>query len=222
MSNEVQFAFPAGRTCYYLLRNSVSQIWSNSGAGGFGNYSTPQYADYVNEMTQQGVAAPYYVGDLPANLPAGLYSITGVNQIGGSPAETDPFVATGDLNWNGSQVIPLSDLATSGQIGQIAPIRMARGVMVQNFPFKMVSSADHVTPFTSGVISGQISRDGAAFGPLQSGTITEIGLGAYRVTLTSGDLLCNTAYLSFNGVGISGGAADQRDFSFILQRVSGQ
>jgi hypothetical protein len=94
--------------------------------------------------------------------------------------------------------------------------------MVTNFPFKMVSSLDHVTPFVSGVVSGQISKDGGAFGPLASGIINEIGLGWYRTTLVSGDLLCNTAALSFSAVGISGGTADQRDFSLVLQRTSGQ
>ncbi len=39
--------------------------------------------------------------------------------------------------------------------------------------------------------------------------------------LTSGDLNANTVALVFTANGISGGTADQRDFAYILQRVSG-
>jgi hypothetical protein len=130
----------------------------------------------------------------------------------------------GDLEWNGTYVTPLSDLATSGQLGQIGPLRIARGTMLQNFQFKLVSSADHLTAFTSGVVSGQIARDGGTtFGPLQSGSFFEIGLGWYGLSaLTSGDLLANTAALVITANGISGGTSDQRDFAFVLQRTSGQ
>ena len=95
--------------------------------------------------------------------------------------------------------------------------------MIQNFPIYLVSATDHVTPFVSGVISGQISRDGGAFGALQSGAFTEIGLGTYKLqALTSGDILCNTAALVFTGTGISGGTSDPRVFTLLLQRTSGQ
>lgn len=143
-------------------------------------------------------------------------------QIGGSPAESDPTVGTGDEQWNGSLILPLSNLATSGQIGQIAPIRLARSWMVQNFPFKLVSFIDNVTPFTSGIVSGMISRDGNSFGALQSGSFSEIGQGWYSLlALTSGDLNANTVALSFNAVGVSGGNASPRDFAMLTQRVSG-
>ena len=147
--------------------------------------------------------------------------MVGKQQLAGTPAQTDPTIGVGDYNWNGSQVVPLSDLATSGQIGQIAPLKIYRGQQILNFPFRMVSSADHVTPFVSGVVSGQISRDGGAFGVLQSGAISEIGLGFYKTTLTSGDLTANTVALTFSANGISGGTADTRDFSMVLQRSSG-
>lgn len=45
---------------------------------------------------------------------------------------------------------------------------------------------------------------------------------ARKINLTSGDLAATTAALVFTGVGVSGGSCDQRDYSFIFQRVSGQ
>lgn len=222
MSNEVQFTGPGtGRTCYITIHNRVGQIWSTSGGtGGFDSFISGSWTDYAISATEQGVSN-YYQASMPSAMPAGVYNIAAYQQIGGSAAQTDARVATGQEQWNGTALAPLSDTATSGQVGQFAPIRVARGTMIQNFPLYFKSSADHVTPFTSGVCSGQIARDGGAFGALQSGTITERGLGFYDCTLTSGDLLANSVKLLFSAVGISGGAADPLPFSLILQRTSG-
>lgn len=223
MSSEIQASYAAGRTVYAQIRNRVGLIWSTSGGvGGFEGYLSANVADYAISMGQQGSASAYYVGNWPTAMPAGVYNVVAKEQITASPLESDPTFAQGTEQWNGSALFPLSDLATSGQLGILAPLRLARGTMVRNFPFPMVSSADHVTPLTSGVISGQISRDGAAFTALQSGAFTEIGQGFYSLqALTSGDLLCDTAALLFTGAGISGGAADPRRFTLVTQRTSG-
>lgn len=223
MANEVQFSFKSGSTCYFLTRNNVGQIW-NTTTNLFESYSTANFTagKYQVSATEQGSASAFYAGTFPSAIAAGIYGITAKQQIGGSAAETDPTIAVGDFNWNGLTIIPLSDLSTSGQVGSFAPIKISRGSMIQNFPFYLVSSADHNTPFTSGVCSGQISRDSGAFVALQSGSFFETGLGFYRVqALTSGDLLANTASLVFTANGISGGTSDPRPFTLILQRTSG-
>ena len=219
MSSEIQVSYSASKTVYFLVRNATGSIWNGSA---FTSYVSGDYTDYDIAMTEQGTASGFYAGNFPSTISPGVYSIVAKNQESGTPAQTDPTVAVGDYQWNGTVTLPLSDLATSGQLGTVTPIRLARGVAFSGFPFYMVSSADHVTPFISGVVSGQISRDGAAFGAFQSGTVTEMGLGWYRIGMTSGDLLCNVAALNFTGVGISGGGADPRNMSVILQRVSGQ
>lgn len=220
---EVQISFEVGRTIEFLVRDAAGRPWSTSGGGGgFEAYQTANYADYVIGMTEQGVASSFYVGNFPGTIPAGIYGVVAKVRGGGSPVETDRTVGSDNVNWDGSRMIPLSDLANSGQLGQFVPQRIARGVMIQNFRFKLVSDTDNKTPLVSGVVSGQISRDNGAFGPLQSGLVTEVGLGHYRVDLTSGDLLCNTASLVITANGVSGGRAAQRDFTFVLQKVSGQ
>lgn len=225
MASEVQCSFAPGATLYFLIRGlsfNIGKVW-NTVSVAFETYSTPSYTNYTTSMAQQGTASGFYTGTFPAAIGSGSYSIVVKKQIGGSPAESDPTVALGNFDWNSSYPIPLSDLSTSGQVGQTTPIRIFRGQQVANFPFKLVSSTDHVTPLLSGIISGQISRDGGAFGPLQSGAFTEIGRGWYNLqALTSGDLLANTVALSFTGVGISGGTSDPRDFALILQKTSGQ
>ena len=220
MPGEVQYSYLHGATSYFEVRNSVGQIW-NTNTLAFESYLSANFSSYFTSSTEQGVASAFFVGTFPAAIGPGDYGITAKGQIGGSPAETDPTVAVGDIQWNGTSVIPLSSLATSGQVSQLGPIKLARGVGVPNFQFYLVSSADHVTPFTSGICSGQIRRDAGSFVPLQSGIFAEAGLGFYSVTITSGDILCNTAALLFTANGVSGGASDPRAFSFVMQLVSG-
>lgn len=221
MAGELQSSFSSGKTCYFLIRDRTGQIW-NTSTSAFVAYATASYSNFTISATEQGTASSYYAATFPSAIVAGTYSVVMKNQAGGTAAETDATVAAGNVEWNGTAIAPISDTATSGLVGQGLPLRMARGVMVQNFKFKLVSATDHVTPFTSGVCSGQINRDNGTFGALQSGTFTEEGLGFYRVTLTSGDVLANTIGLSFSATGVSGGTSDARDFSVVLQRTSGQ
>ncbi len=219
MSSELITRGPStGAVLYSTIRGSGQSIWSTSGGtGGFEAFNAANYTDYDISLTEQG-STNIFIGNAPLALPAGVFNVFASQRVGGSPAVSDPIIAFGTLEWNGTETVPLSDLATSGQLGQLQPMRIARGCMVPNFPFLLVSATDHVTPVVSGALtlSGQISRDGTAFTALQSGAFLEIGLGFYQTTLTSGDLLCNTAALWFQS-----DQSDPRTFSLVTQRVSG-
>lgn len=219
MAGEIQVSYVTTKTLYCLIRNRTGQIWNGTT---FETYATANYATYVVSLVEQGTASAFYVGTFPASIAGGVYSLIACVQAAGSPVETDRCVGNETFQWNGSAAMPLYDVASSGQIGQFLPGRIARGTMLQNFLFDLVSDVDNKTPFTSGVVSGTISRDGGVFGPLQSGAVTEVGQGVYKVNLTSGDLLANTAFLAFTAVGVSGGQAARRKFSFVLERTSGQ
>lgn len=221
MANEIQIAVgTAGLTVYFIVRNNIGQVWRVD-THVWEAYTTANYLNYATTMTQQGSASGFYAGTFPTQITAGIYSIVAKNQLSGSAAETDPNLGSGDYQWNGTTTFPLSDVVTSGQFASIAPLRIGRSQQLSNFTFALVSSADHVTSFTSGVCSGQISKDGAGFIALQSGVFTEIGNGFYSTTLTSGDLACNTAGLLITCNGISGGSSDPRRFSLVTQRISG-
>lgn len=220
MANELQVKWTTGVTVYYQVRSATGTIWNGSS---FETYVTANIATYKIASTEQGSASGYFQGTFPSTISAGVYNVVAFQQLGGSPAETDIYIGSQTFMWNGSAPSAMSDAATSGQVGTYLPQRMARGVQVTNFPIYLKSSADHVTPFTSGIVSGQISRDGGAFGPLQSGAFTERGLGFYDLqALTSGDLAANTVKLYFAAVGISGGTSDPLPLGMVLQRVSGQ
>lgn len=217
MANEIQFSFLHGAVAYCLIRNNVGQIW-NSPTGSFQGYLSQNYSGYVVSALEQGVASSYYTASMPTGVPAGSYNVVAKEQLGGTPAETDPTVDAGSIDWTGSTVAQLSDISTSGII--TTPVQIQRGVMIQNYEFYLRNSSDHATPFTSGICSGQISKDGGAFGALQSGNFTEVGLGFYSVTLTSGDTSCNTMALLFSANN-SIGSSDPVPQTFILQHSSG-
>jgi hypothetical protein len=224
MAGEIQYVAPHGISSYFTMRDSNNAIWSTSGGtGGFETYSSPDYQSYAMSATEDGTSGTgHYAGNMPSAAPAGIYSIVAYKQLGVNAEEYDTILAEGDIEWNGTYVPPLSDTATSGMVGQYLPIRLTRGVMIPNFYVDLVSSADHVTPFLSGTCSGQISRDGGAFGVLQSGQFTEIGNGTYAIqSLTSGDLLANTAQLYVTAIN-NNGLSDPRKITFVLQRTSGQ
>jgi hypothetical protein len=221
MANEILFSFRPGGTTYFLVFNRVGQVWRTD-TNVFENYFSPNYANYAVSATQQG-GSQFYEGNFPTQIGSGDYSVAAKQQLGGGAVESDPVIANGNYSWNGSAQQQLADIPASGLLNTLIPMRVGRGTMVKPFVFKMVSAADHVSAFVSGTISGQISKDGGAFAALQSGAFSEIGLGWYQVqALTSGDLLANTVAISFNGIGISGGNADQRDLLIITQRTSGQ
>lgn len=210
-----------GATAYFLLRNRVSQIWNTSGGtGAFENFASGSYSNYAITATEQGISK-FYTANMPTAVPAGTYPTVVKQQKGGSPVETDPTLGQANVEWNGTALTPLSDTATSGQLSNVGPVKIYRGEAISGFPLYLRSALDHVTPFTSGVVSGQISKDGGVFGPLQSGNVTEVGNGFYKINLTSGDLNCGTAALYFTANGISGGTSDPLPFSLVLQRTSG-
>ncbi len=223
MANEIKIAYSPNKSLYVLIYNAVGLVWNNT-ALAFQTYASATYAQYALGLTPIGTAltSRFYEASFPVQIPQGTYDLVAFQQQGGSPAESDPPVGSEDgFGWNGAARLSYADLATSGLLSIINPVKVYRGEMVQNFPFKLVSALDHVTPFVSGVVSGQINRDGGLFGPLQSGAFTELGLGWYAVTLTSGDTNGGTIALVFTANGVSGGTADQRDFAYILQRASG-
>ncbi len=223
MAGELQFAISqAGLACYFNIRNTIGQIW-NTNTNAFETYQTVNYTSYAVGATQQGAASGYYIGTMPVAIPPGSYNVISKQSIGINPAETDPVLAEGDIQWNGLVVPSLADTATSGQISAFLPVRLERGSMVQNYGIYFKSSTDHISPFTSGIVSGQIARDGGPFVAFERGVFTEIGLGWYNLdAMTSGDLLANTAKIVFTATMISGGNADPVAQFFVLQRTSGQ
>lgn len=217
MAGELQASFRPGASGYFLVRNTNSLIYSVQ-FGGFSGYSSSLYSGYAIPATQQG-NGPYFIGNFPSVGP-GTYNCVFIQQLGNGPQETDPTVDVGSLDWNGSSVYPLSNIAVSGTY---QTIQLRRGHQVLNYPVYLRSAADHVTPFVSGTVSGQVSKDGGAAVVLQSGSFTAVtGFpGLYNTNLTSGDTNCNTMTLLFTAAGPNGGLSDPLVQSYVMQQGSG-
>lgn len=224
MANEIQTPYQTGATVYSQVfnANSGSMIWNGTAFEAYssnsGNLST-----YAINLTELGTASKMYVGSFPQILGPGVYNIRAKARLAAFYAESDPDVSVGAINWAGSggPVRALSDIPTSGTSNQEYPVKIAKGVMTR-FNIYLKSASDHITPLTSGVVSGQIKRDAdASWSALQSGAFTEQGYGFYTTVLTSGDLNGNAISLLFTANSVSGGASDPCPFSLVTQRVSG-
>lgn len=111
MANEIGFQFSStGATLYMLVRRFDQQIFNGAT---FEAYSTANLDTYdIPSLAEQGTASRFYPFTFPAAIITGLYRFDIFEQAGGSPAETDLFVGTGFLHWDGiSEVIPF-DVAT--------------------------------------------------------------------------------------------------------------
>lgn len=107
MAAELQVDYLTGKTVYFLLRNSVGQVWNGSA---FEAYQTANLGNYDIAAAEQGTASGFYVGDMPS-VAAGTYGVVAKERAGGSPAEVDVSVGHGTLEWGGSAVIDVNAVA---------------------------------------------------------------------------------------------------------------
>lgn len=221
MAGELQTSYQSGRVVYFIVRDKNGLVWDNTGSA-FETYQTARYARYVIQASEQGTASAYYTATFPAAIPAGAYDVVAKVTDGSieNGEEIDGTISTGTVQWGGSAPLAVAELVASGQFGLVANGLLLRNRMVHKYPIGFVNSGGE--PFTSGVVSGQIIKDGATAVPLQSGAFTEIGNGFYEVqALTSGDLDAAKVCLLFTCVGISGGQAVPVQEKHVLQRMSG-
>lgn len=110
-------------------------------------------------------------------------------------------------------ILPYSLAALDTTLSVQNTIGFKKNGAYNNFVFQMVDVVDHVTPKTGLMVGGQVSKDGAAFVALDnSGAITEIGNGYYKVNLTANDLNASNASLHFTATG-----TDATDITLLLQ-----
>lgn len=108
MAGELQFAYgTSGRTVYAVVRTTTGTVWNGTA---FAAFNAANWSTYAVSMTEQG-ASGYYVGNFPA-VSAGLYFVEVRDRAGGSPAVSDPVAGSGEVEWDGAAVVPLSSRST--------------------------------------------------------------------------------------------------------------
>lgn len=116
MADQIQAVWvETGDTLYALVRNSAGQIWQTTTTT-FVNYVTANLANYAISLTEQGTASRYYTANFPAAV-EGTYAVVVYKQLGGSPAETDLLTDSGNVEWTGTNIIPLAQIGFPQQVG---------------------------------------------------------------------------------------------------------
>jgi hypothetical protein len=103
MAREISFADQTGGVDYVILVNNFGQFRRiDTAAWEF--YSAANYANYKRVATEAG-ASGIYLADFPTAVASGRYNLIAKRQVGGSPAESDPSVGAGEVQWNGSVIV---------------------------------------------------------------------------------------------------------------------
>lgn len=119
MAGELQRRYTTAATVYAHVRSAVGTIWNGTALEA---YLTANIATYDVAMIEQGTASQMHVGTFPATAVAGTYQVTYWERVGGSPAETDTYIATEVVEWNGSILLPRAAWA----LVDSDPVSMAR------------------------------------------------------------------------------------------------
>lgn len=177
MAGEITFVHTTGRVCYFQVWNSIGQVYDT--VTGFEVYDTASISTYAITATEQGTSSGIYKGNMPS-VAAGVYGIVARERVGGAPAESDPEVATGDIEWTGS-VLGF-------------PSNVKKNHALAEFQFLMTDSTNH-SPATGKTVTCTRSIDGAAFAAGTLANVTEVANGTYTVDFGTGDLNGNVIVL---------------------------
>lgn len=192
MAGEIQFVDTTGRVCYCQVRNTSGLIW-NTQTSAFESYLTANIAHYAIAAVEEGSASGYYIATMPA-IPAATYNIIGKEQVGGGPAESDPTVSSGFIDWNGAIPVGAANVVLAGGAN------IQRNLPFNNFEFIMISSVDHVSLLPGLTVSGQVSLDGAAYVATTNAPVGVSG-GTYKINFAAADLNAGTCTFQFTATG---------------------
>jgi hypothetical protein len=114
MSGELRIASATGAAIYGHIFNPASLLWNGTG---FEAYDSGSYPDYTLLTTEQG-SSGVYVGDFPVGITdAGEYEVIFYLREGAAPAEGDPVVGSGTINWDGDSISADEDVAEGEMTG---------------------------------------------------------------------------------------------------------
>ena len=112
MSGELKTSYIPGQTLYFIVRTNTGTVWNGAT---FEAYTAGNFANYDIAAVEQGTSG-FYIGTMPV-VTAGVYSVEARVQAGGSPAQSDLSLGSGDIEWNGtveSYLYGNSQLAAAG------------------------------------------------------------------------------------------------------------
>lgn len=137
----------------------------------------------------------------PLNELVGIYTILDY--------DNSTFTVTVDRPWI---VAPVdSDRIRIYEFSQgVARVNIRKGLAFDNFPFRMYDSTNHA-PATGATVTAQISKDNGAYAACTN-SVTEVGNGKYRISLTASETNANVFSLKFTAT-----SCDQQDIDVVTQ-----
>jgi hypothetical protein len=105
MGAELQFEHvTTGATLYAIIMDSDGDVWTGSA---FGPRVVADWATYAVALAETPSGGYHYEGDMPAAIgDPGIYDYLVCQQVGASPAISDPRVGAGQVVWDGSAETP--------------------------------------------------------------------------------------------------------------------
>ena len=114
MANEITHNAITGLTLYacrwqldgdvFLTSGASDEVWGTGGRDA---------DDYDVAMTEEASSGHYKADfDASANIASGTYKVAIYKQAGGSPVDSDPAIAQGEIYWDGTTEINLYTLDT--------------------------------------------------------------------------------------------------------------
>ena len=190
-----EIVFPAGitgLTLYGVIRSFSNTVWNGSSLEA---YNASNWGNYDVALTEQG-SSQVYVGTFSGSISAGAYHVTIHRQAGGSPAETDPVIGSGGVDWAGSAVIsPFDASSDTVDVGKVSGDSTA---------------ADNLEAMLEGLVTGSV--DNSNFTPTTTAFETDLAEASddhfnnQAVLWRSGDNAGLTFFIS-DSVGKTGGMA---------------
>jgi hypothetical protein len=93
----------AGSTNYAVINNPSGQRWNGTSFESFNGANWSAYVVALTEDRFSGNGTGYYKAVFPLTIPAGRYTFTFYQQVGGSPALGDPTIGSGGpMYWTGT------------------------------------------------------------------------------------------------------------------------
>ena len=111
MANEIRMTYDPNETLYAVIFNAAGQVWQTTTTS-FVTYDDDNQANYDIALTEAGDDSGEYRGTFPGGIAAGVYSVQGWAQAGGSPVQDNDerLGGVGTMHWDGSAEITVSEI----------------------------------------------------------------------------------------------------------------
>lgn len=164
-----------GVTLYAQVWNSTGSVWNGSA---FETYATANIANYAITMTEKGTASGFWAGTFPSTS-AGTYGVVVYQRAGGSPAETDEQVADGNIEWDGSAVLPVGDVRKWNATAVATPV--TAGVPVVDWRGTRLNTAQGSTAGNAVTLDASASATNSIYKNCCISILAGTGVGQSRL-----------------------------------------